>query len=248
VLVASFAVTESQAHNVKYVVVAILMVLTIVQMRAHPVSVPELWKRVPRCVAGLCLFGIGISMFFRGTLGTGPWDVLHGGLAKLLGVPPGLVINVVGLLVLPLWIPLKQRVGLGTVLNTLLIGIVVDLVRPRLHDAHVLWLRLILAGGGTIVIGLGSALYIGAGLGAGPRDGIMVGLNRLGLSVRAGRTLVEVVTLVVGYLLGGKIGAGTVMFLVGIGPTVQYLLPKFTLPSLSANEKIVSANEAAAIE
>jgi uncharacterized membrane protein YczE len=224
--------SETDATRAKYVVLGLLTVITVVQWRSSPVPAKELVRRVPPCIFGLFLFGLGISLFFRGRLGTGPWDVLHGGIATKLGVPVGLVINVVGLLILPIWIPLKVRVGLGTVLNALLIGMFVDLIKPQLDDANVLWLRILCTLSGVVIIGAGSAFYIGAGLGSGPRDGLMIGLKRLGFSVRAGRTLIEAVTLLLGWLLGGKVGVGTIMFLIGIGPIVQFLLPKLSLPPL----------------
>ena len=228
----SAVVSATATKNVKYVVLALLAVLTALQWRGAPVTARELVRRVPRCVAGLFCFALGIALFFHSKLGTGPWDVLHGGLSKISGLPVGLIINIVGLVVLPLWIPLKVRIGLGTVLNALLIGVFLDIVKPRMHDASALWLQLVLAVLGVVIIGVGSGLYIGAGLGAGPRDGIMVGLSRLGLSVRAARTLVEAVTLFVGWLLGGKMGLGTIIFLVGIGPIVQIALPRLSLPPL----------------
>ena len=225
-------VSAAATKMVKYVVIALLALLTALQWRGNPVTARELVRRVPRCVVGLFGFALGISLFFHSQLGTGPWDVLHGGLSKSSGLPVGLIINIVGLVVLPLWIPLKVRIGLGTVLNALLIGVFLDILKPRMHDASALWLQLTLAVLGVLVIGIGSGLYIGAGLGAGPRDGIMVGLARLGLSVRAARTLVEAVTLAIGWLLGGKIGVGTIIFLVGIGPIVQFALPRLSLAPL----------------
>lgn len=230
--VALAVVSARATTNVKYVVIALLALLAALQWRGAPVPARELVRRVPQCVAGLFCFALGIALFFHSQLGTGPWDVLHGGLSKISGLPVGVVINIVGLIVLPLWIPLKVRIGLGTVLNALLIGVFLDLVKPRMEDASAVWLQLVLAVLGVLIIGIGSGLYIGAGLGAGPRDGIMVGLARLGLSVRAARTLVEAVTLAVGWLLGGKIGLGTIIFLVGIGPIVQIALPRLSLAPL----------------
>ncbi len=237
-------VSPAVATNVKYVVLALLAVLTALQWRGNPVTARELVRRVPRCVGGLFCFALGIALFFHSQLGTGPWDVLHGGLSKRSGLPVGLIINIVGLVVLPLWIPLKVRIGLGTVLNALLIGVFLDILKPRMHDASALWLQLVLAVLGVVVIGIGSGLYIGAGLGAGPRDGIMVGLTRLGLSVRASRTLIESVTLVVGLLLGGKIGVGTVIFLVGIGPIVQMALPRLSLQPLQPLQPLPPVSKA----
>jgi uncharacterized membrane protein YczE len=193
-------------------------------------------RRLPRCLAGLACFGIGIAFFFASTLGTGPWDVLHGGLANKLNLPVGVVINLVGLAVLPLWFPLKEPIGLGTALNALEIGFVLDIVKPLLPVPHNIVMRVVFAFVGLFVIALGSALYLGSGLGSGPRDGLMMGLNRLGLSIRMARTLIEAVTCGLGVLLGGKVGWGTVIFLVGIGPVVQFLMPHFKLPPLPKAE------------
>jgi uncharacterized membrane protein YczE len=237
-------VSAAATKNLKYAVIALLALLTALQWRGNPVTARELVRRVPRCVAGLFGFALGIALFFHSQLGTGPWDVLHGGLSNSTGLPVGLIINIVGLVVLPLWIPLKVRIGLGTVLNALLIGVFLDILKPRMHDASALWLQLTLAVLGVLVIGIGSGFYIGAGLGAGPRDGIMVGLARLGLSVRAARTLVEAVTLAVGWLLGGKIGVGTIIFLLGIGPIVQWALPRLSLPPLRVQAPTVEGPSA----
>lgn len=230
-----FAVlSPNAAHSTQWLVRGLLAVLAFFQWRNAPVSQAELVRRIPRCVLGLVCFGVGIALFFAGDLGTAPWDVFHAGIAKVTGLPVGVVINMVGLALLPLWIPLKERIGLGTVLNAVLIGVVVDIVKPRIGVSHMLWARVALAFGGVLIIGIGSGLYIGSGLGTGPRDGIMMGLARLKLSVRAARTLVEAVTLGFGFLLGGKIGFGTLAFLILIGPIVQVTIPRFSLPKLEA--------------
>jgi uncharacterized membrane protein YczE len=210
--------------------VVVVGALAVWALRRNPVSASDLKLRLPRCIAGLACFGIGIACFFASGLGTGPWDVLHRGLSSKIGLPTGVVINLVGFAILPLWIPLKQEIGLGTVLNTLQIGLVVDVVKPLLPDSDHLLVRSLFAVSGLVIIAIGSGLYIGSGLGAGPRDGIMMGLKRLGLSVRAARTLIEAVTLTIGWLLGGKVGLGTVLFLVGIGPLVQISLKRLSLP------------------
>ena len=217
----------------KWLTVLVVSVIATVQLRRHPVPARELARRVPRCIAGLCCFGTGIAMFFAADLGNPPWDVLHGGLARRTGLPVGLVINIVGILVLLLWWPLHERIGLGTALNTVVIGLVVDVVRPLIADPRALALRVILALGATLTIGFGSGLYIGSGLGAGPRDGLMLGLRQFGLSVRAARSVVEASTLAFGALLGGRLGFATVTFLLLIGPIVQVLLPRMSLPPLS---------------
>ena len=213
-------------------VIIVISALTIYRLRQDPVPRNELVRRLPRCLAGLACFGVGIGLFFSSKLGTGPWDVLHSGLANRFNLPVGVIINLVGLAILPLWFPLKEPIGLGTALNALEIGFVLDLVRPHLPVTNLMVWRIALALAGVVVIALGSGLYLGSGLGSGPRDGLMMGLNRLGLSIRAARTLIEIVTLVVGWILGGKIGAGTVIFLVGIGPLVQIFLPRLRLAPL----------------
>ena len=222
----------STANVARIVVIAIISALAIYRLREDPIPKRELIRRLPRCIAGLGCFGLGVGLFFASRLGVGPWDVLHGGLASRLHLPVGVVINLVGLAILPLWIPLKEPIGLGTALNTLEIGFVLDLLRPHLPHTDAIAGRVALALAGVVVIALGSGLYLGSGLGSGPRDGLMMGFNRLGLSIRSARTLIEAITLGLGWLLGGTIGAGTAIFLVGIGPLVQVFLPRFALPPL----------------
>ncbi|MCU0261854.1 MAG: hypothetical protein MUE78_12615, partial [Ilumatobacteraceae bacterium] len=190
------------------------------------------------CVVGLALFGVGIALIVRGDLGLAPWDVLHQGLAERLDVGIGSVIIVTGGLLLLLWIPLRERPGIGTVLNALEIGLVVGLVLPLLPEPEALGLRAAATATGIVVIAVGSGLYIGAGLGPGPRDGIMTGLARRGLSVRAARTLIEVTVVAAGLALGGSAGVGTIAFALAIGPLVHVLLPRLTMarqePALSS--------------
>jgi uncharacterized membrane protein YczE len=212
--------------------VVTLGVLLLRSLRQEPLSAAELRQRLPRCVIGLALFGFGITLLVQSNLGVAPWDVLHQGLAKRFNVEFGLVMNIVGLAVLPLWIPLRQRIGLGTVLNTLEIGLVVDLVRPHLNAPDALASRWLFMLVGLALIALGSGMYIGSGLGPGPRDGIMTGLKALGMSVRMGRTLVEITTLGLGFLLGGTAGIGTLVFMFGIGPMVQFVLDRMSLPAI----------------
>jgi uncharacterized membrane protein YczE len=187
-------------------------------------------QRLARCVAGLALFGLGISMFVTARLGLAPWDVFHQGVSRHTGISLGWVIEIVGFLLLLLWIPLRQRPGLGTILNALEIGLVVNLIGAHLPSTDRLVPRLAYVVGAVLVIAIGSGLYIGAGLGTGPRDGIMVGLATRGLSVRMTRTVLEAVVMVVGIALGGHIGIGTVAFVVGIGPLVHVLIPMLDLP------------------
>ena len=182
----------------------------------------ELARRLPRLLAGIVLLGVGIAPVLDAELGVAPWDVLHQGLSELTGLSFGLVVVLVGLVVLLAWIPLKQRAGIGTIINTLTVGFIVngtlDLL-PEVHNLAVRWAMLL---GGLVVTAFGMALYIGAGLGPGPRDGLMTGLVvRTGRSVRLVRSVIEVTVLTVGWLLGGTVGIGTVMYAFGIGPLVQ---------------------------
>jgi uncharacterized membrane protein YczE len=213
--------------------ITILGSLTLWSLKNHPIPGAELVRRLPRCIAGLACFGFGITLFVKAKLGLGPWDVFHGGLANKFDLPIGLVVNLIGVVILPLWIPLKERVGLGTVLNTLEIGVVLDLTSPLVSEPSNLLVRWLFVLVGLLIIAIGSGLYIGSGLGAGPRDGVMMGLRRFGLSVRVARTLIEVTTMVLGYLLGGKLGAATALFTVGIGPLVQIALRYLSIPPLA---------------
>ena len=163
-------------------------------------------------------------------LGAAPWDAFHQGVSRHTGISVGTVIVIVGVLLLLLWIPLRQKPGLGTILNALEIGVTVDLIMPVLPDAEALLARFGYLAAGLLAVAIGSGLYIGSGLGAGPRDGIMIGLAKRGLSVRVARTAIELSVLVLGVLLGGTIGIGTVAFTFGIGPLVQVFLPPLALP------------------
>ena len=184
---------------------------------------------------GLAFFGLGIALIIRAHLGLAPWDVFHQGVSDHVGISIGVMIEIVGVLLLVLWIPLKQRFGIGTILNAVEIGLVVDLVLPHLGRTDRVVLRMALFAAGLAVIALGSGLYIGSGLGAGPRDGLMVGLNeRFGWSIQRSRTVVELAALAAGAAFGGAVGIGTVLFAVGIGPLAQRALPWFRLPALDA--------------
>ena len=195
-------------------------------------------QRLVRCVAGLGLFGLGISMFVTARLGLAPWDVFHQGVSRHTGIALGWVIEIVGFLLLLLWIPLRQRPGVGTILNALEIGLVVNLIGDHLPATDRLAPRLAYVVGAVLVIAIGSGLYIGAGLGTGPRDGIMVGLAARGYSVRVTRTVLEAVVMAVGIALGGHIGIGTVAFVIGIGPLVHILIPLLDLPKRPALEPV----------
>lgn len=188
-------------------------------------------ERLARCAFGLFLFGLGITFFIRAQLGLAPWDVFHTGVSDKTDVAVGTIIIVVGVFLLLLWIPLRQRPGVGTIMNALEIGLVVNLTKPIIGEPEHIVGRLALMLAGLVIVGLGSAIYIGSGLGAGPRDGLMLGLSTRGISIRLARTLIELSVLVTGIVLGGPIGLGTVAFALGIGPLVQVLLPRFDIRS-----------------
>jgi hypothetical protein len=188
-------------------------------------------KRLVQLYAGLLLYGASMALMIRAGLGLDPWDILHQGLAERLPLSFGMVTIVVGALVLLAWIPLRQRPGVGTVSNVIVIGLAVDAALAVLPapDAPALRLTFMLAGVG--LNGVATAAYIGARLGPGPRDGLMTGLvRRTGRSVRLVRTSIEVTVLAAGWLLGGTVGVGTVVYALGIGPLVHVLLPVLTVP------------------
>ena len=186
-------------------------------------------ERLARCVTGLACFGLGISMFVTARLGLAPWDVFHQGVSRHTGIALGWVIEITGFVLLLLWIPLRQRPGVGTILNALEIGLVVNLIGDHLPSTDRLVPRLAYVVGAVVVIALGSGLYIGAGLGTGPRDGLMVGLATRGYSVRVTRTILEAVVMASGIALGGRIGVGTLAFMFGIGPLVHVLIPRLEM-------------------
>lgn len=196
-----------------------------------PLPSDRLPERFARCIGGLAMFGLGISLFIAAHLGVAPWDVFHIGVSNHLGIPTGVVIEITGVFVLLLWIPLRQRIGWGTLLNAVEIGLVVLLLEPLLPEPDQLVLRVVFMFAGLLSIGIGSAVYIGSGLGAGPRDGLMLGLAARGISVRLARTGIEMTVLVAGWLMGGDVNVGTALFTFGIGPVVQYFLPRLRMHS-----------------
>ncbi|MBV8043421.1 hypothetical protein [Pluralibacter sp.] len=185
-------------------------------------------RRLIQLYAGLCLYGVSTAMFVRADLGADPWNVFHLGVARLLSMNIGMVMIVTGALVLLLWIPLRQRPGLGTLSNVIVLGLAADATLAVLPTLESLWVRSALLLAAVVVNALATGMYIGAGFGAGPRDGLMTGLHaRTGWSVRMIRTSIEVSVLIVGCLLGGTFGPGTVLYALVIGPLIQICLPWF---------------------
>jgi uncharacterized membrane protein YczE len=179
----------------------------------------------------LVLFGVSDAMLLMAGLGVDPWDVLHQGLSRRLGLGVGTWVIIVGALVMLLWIPLRQRPGLGTLSNVLLVGSVIDLVLALVPSVHGLAARLVVMGSGVVLNGIATGAYIGAGLGPGPRDGLMVGLAARGHSIRVVRTCLELTVLLSGWLLGGTIGIGTVAYALGIGPIAHIFIPRLQIAS-----------------
>lgn len=194
----------------------------------------ELARRVAQLVPGLVAFGVGLALLVVADLGLGPWEAFHQGISEHTGVPIGTVGILVGIVVLGLWVPLRQRPGLGTLCNVIVIGLVIDLSLALAPEPRALVPRVACLGAGMVLVGLGSGLYIGAGLGPGPRDGLMTGLAARGHSLRLARTVIELSALAAGFALGGSVGVGTVVFALGIGPLVQLFLGRLTLPALTA--------------
>ncbi|HEU5353475.1 MAG TPA: hypothetical protein VFU65_03400 [Actinocrinis sp.] len=205
--------------------------------------------RLLQLTAGLVLYGVSEALMLAPAVGVDPWDVFHTGLARITGIPVGTVLIIIGGLVLMLWIPLRQRPGLGTVANIIVIGAIVDVLLSAMPAPHALWLRWATFIAGVVLNGVATGLYIGAGLGAGPRDGLTTGLAARGRSIRVVRTGIEVSVLAVGWLLGGNVGAGTLLYAVGIGPLVHYTIPWFargagTRVELSAPVPVAAAAKA----
>lgn len=186
-------------------------------------------RRLVNLFAGLALFGLSIGLMLAAELGLAPWDVLHQGLAVQTGLPIGWVVNLVGAAVLLLWVPLRQRPGIGTVSNVIVIGLAVDATLAVLPTLHALAPRIALLVLGVLANGVATGLYIGAGLGPGPRDGLMTGLASRGHSIRLVRTTIELTVLSAGWLLGGTIGAGTVLYALGIGPLAHFFIPRLAV-------------------
>lgn len=186
-------------------------------------------RRLAQLYIGLALYGLGIALQVASRLGNDPWDTLHQGLARQTGLSIGTWIIIAGALVMLLWIPLRQRPGIGTISNVILVGVFADLFLWLLPDPHGLPLRSGYLVAAILVGGFATGCYIGAGLGPGPRDGLMTGLAARGHSVRVVRTGIEVTVLLLGWALGGTVGVGTLLYAVTIGPLAHVFLPLLTV-------------------
>ena len=188
-------------------------------------------RRISQLLLGLFLYGIAIAMMVRAGIGVSPWDVLTQGLAHQTGLPFGLLTNLIGVVVLLLWIPIRQKPGVGTVLNVLLIGPSAQFGLWLIPQQTVPWMQGLVFAGGLLLLAVATGLYIGARLGPGPRDGLMTGLHRrTGWKIWIVRTGLEVIVLTIGWLLGGQVGVGTLAFALLIGPLVNITLPLLTVP------------------
>jgi uncharacterized membrane protein YczE len=183
--------------------------------------------------SGLVLYGVSDGMLLLAGLGVDPWDVLHQGLARRIGLQTGTWSIIVGAAVLLLWIPLRQRPGFGTACNVVLIGAVVDVVLAVVSPPHSLLVRALVMVGGVVLNGAATGLYIGAGFGPGPRDGLTTGIAGRGHSLRVVRTGIEAAVLATGWLLGGTVGVGTVVYAVCIGPLSHVFIPLFAHTSVT---------------
>lgn len=186
-------------------------------------------RRLNQLYAGLVLYGISDAMLLLAGLGVDPWDVLHQGLSRRLGLGVGTWAIIVGALVLLLWLPLRQRPGFGTASNVIVVGAVIDLVLALVPVPHGPLLRWAVLLAGVILNGVATGAYIGAGLGPGPRDGLMTGLAARGLSIRVVRTCIELAVLLIGWLLGGSVGVGTVVYALAIGPLAHFFIPRMAV-------------------
>ena len=202
-------------------------------------------RRWAQLMLGLFLYGIAIAMMVRAAVGLSPWDVLAQGISIRTGIPFGFVTNIVGGVVLLFWIPLRQKLGIGTVLNALLVGPSAEVGLWLIPEQNILWVQILLFAAGLLLLAVATGLYIGARFGPGPRDGLMTGINaRLGIRLWIVRTSLEVIVLIIGWILGGDVGVGTLAFALLIGPLVHRTIPFLMVPAaLSTPEPTVSPAE-----
>jgi uncharacterized membrane protein YczE len=207
-------------------------------------------RRLIQLAFGLVLYGVSASMLLLARLGLDPWDVFHQGLSRRLGLGVGTWTIIVGVFVLLLWIPFHQRPGIGTVANVIVVGAVVDLVLATVPAPHPLAARVAVLVGGVFLNGVATGAYIGAGLGPGPRDGLMTGLAARGRPIRVVRTGIELTVLACGWILGGTVGIGTVVYAISIGPLAHVFIPLLAIgrrpAAVAPAESAVAPAESAA--
>lgn len=193
-------------------------------------SFAELRRRLPPCLAGIASIGVGIGLSVRADLGLSPWDVLHQGLSDATGISIGVMVILVGFVVLLAWVPLRQKPGPGTVVNAIMIGLIADATLAVVPHVEPLAVRGALFLAALLCFGIGGGLYIGSALGPGPRDGLMTAITARGFRLWKVRTVIECSALVVGWLLGGNVGVGTVVIALTLGPLTHCALQRFHLP------------------
>ncbi|WP_309070172.1 membrane protein YczE [Arthrobacter sp.] len=188
-------------------------------------------RRIAQLIVGVFFYGISIAMMVRAGIGVSPWDVLGQGVSVQSGIPFGITTALIGLAVLLLWIPIRQKPGVGTVINAVFVGASAEIGLAFIPEQTVLWLQILLFSGGLVLLAVATGLYIGARMGPGPRDGLMTGIHqKWGWPIWAVRTSIEVTVLVTGWILGGTVGVGTVAFALLIGPMVNVTLPLLRVP------------------
>ena len=193
-------------------------------------SATELRRRLPPSILGMVVIGAAIAASLRAEVGLAPWDVFHEGLAEVTGWPFGPLVMLVGVVVLVAWVPLRQRMGIGTIINVLVVGPSVNLFLPLMPATETLVVRVGYFAVAVAMFGVGGGLYIGSALGPGPRDGLMTALAAKGFALWKVRTLLEVAVLLAGLMLGGSIGVGTVILAFTLGPVTHIALARFHLP------------------
>ena len=204
---------------------------------------PPRTRRLAQLYVGLLLYGASDAMLLLGGLGVDPWDVFHQGLSRRIGLGVGTWSLIVGAAVLLLWIPLRQRPGLGTISNVFVVGLTIDALLTLFSEPHNLAARIALMLGGVLINGVATGAYIGAGLGPGPRDGLMMGLAARGYQIRVVRTGIELTVLAIGWLLGGTVGIGTVVYALAIGPLAHVFVPRLAINRTAAIEDAGSVLE-----
>jgi uncharacterized membrane protein YczE len=199
----------------------------------------EFARRFPPTLLGITLISAGITLSVRAHLGLAPWDVFHQGISKRTGISLGWVIVYVGAVVLLAWIPLRQRLGIGTIVNTVLVGTLTKLFLTQVGSPHLMVVRIPMLLGAIVAFGVGGGLYIGAALGPGPRDGLMTAITARGHRLWVVRTAIELSVLVVGWLLGGNLGFGTALIAFSLGPATHYAVRRFHLPVPPDSEAVL---------